>query len=223
MLTKTGILKAGSESVNENIMPNSRTMALGTANTSTGTWRLAGSSTMTKSRVEISNSPIGNCFGFQNVGIQTANDGSCYGIDSFPFEANTQYTISMWARIITGTEGYAGFALYSVTYNNGSHSKIDKNYYVTTLPSDGSWIRCWVNFTTNASTARNIYIGVTTGDTSVTTQMCAVKIEKGFACSPWSPKASDGESDYIAHSFVENTGTVKFFKDRVEANQFYEY
>ena len=176
---------------NENIIPNSVEMALGASSAVIGRWREAGSNSMTKSRVAIDDSPIGSCYCFQNAGIQTPNDGSCYGIDSFVFEANTQYTISMWARIISGTEGYAGFAIQSVTFGNGSHSKFEKNYYVTTLPSDGKWIRCWINFTTNSSTNRNIYIGITTGDTNATTQMCGVKIEKGDKVTPWCPNSSD--------------------------------
>ena len=163
----------------ENIMPNSLTMELGSANYLTGSWRLAGTSNMDRTRVSISDSPYGSCYGFQNVGIQTANDGSCYGIDGFPTEANTVYTISLFARITSGTEGYAGFHIYNATHNGGSWTKVDKNYYVTPLNSNGRWTRCWLTFTTDGNTGRNIYIGVTTGSTSVTTQMCCVRIEKG--------------------------------------------
>ena len=95
-ITKQGIVYADNfvefSCINPNIMPNSYSMPYGTANPSTGTWRNAGSSTMTKSRVLISD----GMYGFQNVGIQTANDGSCYGIDNFPLDANTIYTISIF-------------------------------------------------------------------------------------------------------------------------------
>lgn len=163
---------------NENLMPNYLEMGLGSANPSTGTWRVAGSNSMTRSRVLISDSPEGSCYGFQNEGIQTPNDGSCYGIDSFPLEGNSIYTISLWARIIDGTEGYAGFNVYNSTDKGGSYSSIQKAYRVTQLPSNGDWIKCWYTFTTNSSNTRNIYIGIVTGDTSVTTQMCCVHIEK---------------------------------------------
>jgi len=94
-------------------------------------------------------------------------------------EANTNYIISMWARITEGTEGYAGFNVYSSTPIAG-WQVINKNYYSTKLAADGSWTKCWMSFKTNNSTMRNIYIGITTGDTSVTTQMCNVHLEKGL-------------------------------------------
>ena len=80
---------------------------------------------------------------------------------------NTKYTISFDAKLTDGTEGYAGFSIYSCTVNGGSYTKVDKNYYVTPLTKN--WTRCWVTFTTNANANRNIYIGITTGDTTVTT------------------------------------------------------
>ena len=165
--------------INQNIMPNSLDMPLGSTDASTGTWRLAGSNNMTRTRVAITDTPEGNGYGFQNSGIQTANDGSCYGINSFPMEANTNYIISMWARITEGTEGYAGFNVYSSTPIAG-WQVINKNYYSTKLAADGSWTKCWMSFKTNSNTTRNIYIGITTGDTSVTTQMCNVHLEKGL-------------------------------------------
>lgn len=161
---------------NENLMPNSDTMALGSANPTTGTWRNAGTSNMTRARVLIEN----NIYGFQNSGIQTANDGSCYGIDNFPLKGNTLYRISMKARKIDGTgDAFAGFNIYAISQEvAGSHTKIDKNYRVTPLTNE--WTECWYIVKTNANTKRNIYIGITTGDTSVTTQMCQVKIQEVY-------------------------------------------
>ena len=173
-----------------NEMPNSAEMPYGTSDASLGRWRNAGTSTMTKSRVELNNTPIGHCYAFQNAGIQTADDGSCWGIDSFPTDADTDYVISAWGRITNGTEGYIGFNVYSSTYIDGFES-VQKNYRVTRLPSDGSWARAWCHVKTNSSTTRNIYIGTTTGDTSVTTQMCAIKLEKGTVPTPWIPGVSE--------------------------------
>lgn len=193
-----------------NDMPNSIDMALGSANAKLGIWRNAGSSTMTRSRVLINDSPIGACYGFQNSGIQTPNDGSCYGIDSFPTDSNTDYVISLWARITDGTEGYAGFNIYSSSMLDG-FEKVDKNYRVTRLPSDGSWKRVYCHFKTNANGKRNIYIGVTTGSSNVTTQMCAVKLEKGTMPTMWSPAPSDivsyESSDILDTSGFHNNGT----------------
>lgn len=165
--------------IKNNLMPNSLIMGLGSANASTGTWRVAGTNTMTRSRVAIIDTPDGNGYGFQNVGVQTGSDGSCYGIDSFPLAANTIYTIYMWARITSGIEGYAGYNIYGSTDIIGSHKTIDKNYRVTQLSSSGEWTLCWLTFLTNSATTRNIYIGITTGENSVTTQMCNVHIYQG--------------------------------------------
>lgn len=163
-----------------NLIPNYKEMGLGTANVETGTWRTAGANNMTRTRVQITDSPVGECYCFQNSGIQTANDGSCYGIDNTTyFEPNTEYRISMFARITSGTEGYAGYAIHNISEElGGSHTKIDKNYRVTPLSADGSWTYCWYHFKTNSTATRNIYIGITTGETSVTTQMCLIRIDK---------------------------------------------
>ena len=216
-ISKQGIAYAGGK-INPNLMPNSYIMPYGSANPSTGTWRNAGTSTMTKSRVLIEN----GMYGFQNVGVQTANDGSCYGIDSFPTEANTNYIISMYARIVSGTEGYAGYNIYSATDVGGSYTKIDKNYRVTPLSTD--WTRCWYEFKTNSSTSRNIYIGITTGDTDVTTQMCLIKLEKGSVLSPWCPNEIDDifvgtQPSFIEPLNIQNTSIANTF---ITTNQFYE-
>lgn len=216
-INKQGIAFA-SGNINPNLMPNSYIMPLGTASYATGTWRVAGSSTMTKSRVLIEN----GMYGLQNVGIQTPNDGSCYGIDGFPLEGNTNYIISMWARIVSGTEAYAGYNVYNATDVGGSYTKIDKNYRVTPLSTD--WTRCWYEFKTNSATSRNIYIGITTGDTDVTTQMCLIKIEKGSILTPWSPYSTDDIYVGATSGFMEtlNSPNASISKEYMEATQFYE-
>lgn len=214
---KSRIVLASGDEIGANIMPNSLLMQLGTANVSTGTWRYAGTNNMTRSRVQIDDIT----YGFQNEGIQTANDGSCYGIDSFPTNANTQYTISMDARLINGTEGYAGFSIYSCTMNSGSHSKLDRNYYVTPLTTD--WTRCWMTFTTNTSTTRNIYIGITTGDTNVTTQMCRVKLELGSSPTPWIPNAADYGEVPVLHGFAEQGSQMSVYPNRIQTTEFVEW
>lgn len=214
---KTGIIRTSGIEVGANLMPNSLLMQLGAANVTTGTWRVAGTSTMTRSRVQIDDIT----YGFQNVGTQTANDGSCYGIDSFPTDANTKYTISLDARVTNGTDGFAGFAIYSCTVNDGSYTKKDKNYYVTPLTNE--WTRCWMTFTTNASTTRNIYIGITTGSTSVTTQMCRVKLELGTVPTPWIPKESDFGAMPTLHGFAEHGTQMSVYPNHIITTEFIEY
>lgn len=216
-VSKQGIISV-SGNTNPNLMPNSYIMPYGSASPATGTWRNAGTSTMTRSRVLIGN----GMYGFQNVGVQTANDGSCYGMDSFPTEANTDYVISMYARLVSGTGGYAGYNIYSAAYVNGSDTKVDKNYRVTPLTNE--WTRCWLHFKTNSAVTRNLYIGITTGDTSVTTQMCMIKLEKGSRLTPWTPYVTDNM--YISASVGFNEvlyypiGSIA--ENTITANQFYE-
>ena len=217
-LLKTGIIQATGET-NINLMPNSYIMPYGTSSYATGTWRNAGSSTMTKQRVLIAN----GMYGFQNSGVQTANDGSCYGIDNFPTEANTNYIISMWARIVEGTEGYAGYNIQRISEDvDGSYTKIDKNYRVTPLTKE--WTRCWYEFKTNASTSRNLYIGITTGDTNVITQMCLIKLEKSSTLTPWCPKQGDDVFVSLTSSFNEVfNGNTHISKGRINTIDFIEY
>lgn len=208
-LLQTGVFNANNiiefACINSNLMPNSYTMPLGTANPSTGTWRLAGSNNMTRSRVLIES----GMYGLQNSGIQTTPSGgyvdaSCYGIDSFPFEADTEYVLSFDARLTAGIEGYAGFLVQQANILNGSHIKIDRSYYVTPLTTN--WTRCWIHFKTNSATTRNIYIGITTGETSVTTQMCKVKLERGQFLTTWIPNTSDPE--YVNYPPLRMTADI---------------
>jgi len=208
-ISKQGIISMNG-SPNPNLMPNSYIMQLGTSNPTQGVWRLAGSNNMTRSRVLISN----GMYGFQNSGIQITpsggyDDASCYGIDNFPTDANEDYIISFYARIIDGTEAYAGYNIYASTIIDGSHTKIDRNYRVTPLTKD--WTRCWIHIKTNTSTSRNIFIGITTGNTEVTTQMCLVKIEKGSVLTAWTPNEND--DIYVGSSgFIENNDICKIQK-----------
>lgn len=227
MIHKTGIIYASGDEIGENLMPNAQTMELGTANASIGRWRTAGSNTMTRARVLIANSPIGTCYGFQNVGTQTAADASCFGIDNFPTDANETYTISMWARCEKGnTDAFAGFAIYSITYGSGSHETVINNYRVTRLPTTGEWTRCWLTFTTNANTTRNIYIGITTGETSVTTQMCGIKIEKGTVATPWTMNENDWGFVGNDHGFIEKFNgehPMSVYEGHYEMDEIIEY
>ena len=218
---------------NENLMPNSIDTLVGSSNYNTGTWRLAGSSQMTRSRVAIPDSPIGaSVYGFQSVGKQTGVDASCWGIDSFPRESGVTYTVSAWGRIVGGstTAAMLGFSLYnatSVSYGGeyGEAKSSDTEYYGSgaydyaggKLRSDGKWTRIWRTFTSTASSG-NIYIGfntATTGD-DVTLQLCGVKLEKGNSATPWCPNVSDtlytkmGMNNNIVYdiSGFNNNGTV---------------
>ena len=193
---------------NENLIPNSIDTLVGSSNYNTGTWRLAGSSQMNRSRVAISNSPIGDLsYGFQSVGLQTGPDGSCWGIDGFPRETGVTYTVSAWGRIVGGstTAAMLGFSLYNATavsYGGayGEAKSSDTEYYGNgaydyaggKLRPDGKWTRIWRTFTSTASSG-NIYIGfntATTGD-DVTLQLCGVKLEKGNKITQWCPNVSD--------------------------------
>ena len=194
--------------INPNLIKNSFTMPLGTANASTGTWRLAGTNNMTRSRVQLSNGE----YCFQNSGIQTAYDASCYGIDNFPTTANTDYVISFDARLVEGTQAYAGFSIHSATVIDGNAITV-KTYYTTPITSS-DWKRCWLHFKTNTATQRNIYIGIKTDDTTVTTQIRKVKIEQGTFPTPWIPNEADTE--------YSNFPIVRIANDYLSANDFNE-
>ena len=216
-LSKQGVLSTSGD-INPNLMVNSYNMLLDGSSAALGSWRRAGTSYMNQSRVLIQN----GMYGFQNSGIQTGNDGSCYGIDNFPTDASTNYIISMWARIVEGTEAYAGYNVYAATDVGGSYTKIDKNYRVTPLTKE--WTRCWYEFKTNTSTKRNIYIGITTGETSVTTQMCLVKLEKGSVLTPWCPKEGDTiyTSSEVGFNEFINYPIGSIADNYVVGNHFYE-
>ena len=230
----------------DNLMPNSTIMSVGSANASTGSWRVAGSSQMTRSRVAISDSPIGDVYGCQSVGLQTGQDASCWGIDGFPRENGTTYTISAWGRIVGGssTAAMLGFSVYSGTtldYGGtyGQAKSSDTKYYGSgaydyaggQLNPNGSWTRIYRTFT-STSTSDNIYVGFNTAKTgnSVTLQLCGVKLEKGDKVTSWCPKNTDDLADvvglnenieYDCSGFCNNgtrTGTFSWTSDTPKYN-----
>ena len=226
----------------DNLMPNSVEMPVGSANPSTGTWRLAGSSQMTRSRVAIPNAPSGvSTYGFQSVGLQTGQDASCWGMDSFPRESGVTYTLSAWGRIVGGstTAAMLGFSVYNSTtldYGGtyGQAKSSDVEYYGSgaydyaggKLNPNGSWTRIYRTFTSTA-TSGNIYIGFNTAKTgnNVTLQMCGVKLEKGDKMTPWIPNSNEsmyttlglnGTIEYDTSGYCNNgekIGTLTYTSD----------
>ena len=215
----------------DNLMPNSVEMPVGSANPSTGTWRLAGDSRMTRSRVAIPDAPSGtSTYGFQSVGLQTGQDASCWGIDSFPKENEVTYTLSAWGRIVGGstTAAMLGFSVYNGTtldYGGtyGQAKSSDAEYYGSgaydyaggKLNPNGNWTRIYRTFTSTA-TSGNIYIGFNTAKTgsNVTLQLCGVKLEKGDKMTPWIPNSNEsmytilglnGTTEYDCSGYCNNS------------------
>lgn len=218
----------------DNLMPNSTIMSVGSANASTGSWRVAGSSQMTRSRVAISDSPIGDVYGCQSVGLQTGQDASCWGIDSFPRENGTTYTISAWGRIVGGssTAAMLGFSVYSGTtldYGGtyGQAKSSDTKYYGSgaydyaggQLNPNGSWTRIYRTFT-STSASDNIYVGFNTAKTgnSVTLQLCGIKLEKGDKVTSWCPKSTDDLADVIGLNDTTEYDTSGFGNNGTKNN-----
>ena len=192
----------GLEIGGRNLLRNSGKFLLSEATTgadySTGTWRFAGSSTMTKSHVEISDPPK-SCQGvtgaFQAVGSHptTSPDGECIGMDGFPYfdeEIGSDVVFSGWARVVGGGDNcYFGFSSYMVTFSDG---KLLNNYNCIKLNTDGSWTRIVIHGKTTKKVG-NIYCGFLTGTESVTVQACGLKLEKGNKATDWTPAPEDNE------------------------------
>lgn len=170
------------------------------ADYSTGTWRFAGSSTMTKSHVEISDPPK-SCQGvtgaFQAVGSHptTSPDGECIGMDGFPYfdeEIGSDVVFSGWARVVGGGDNcYFGFSSYMITFSDG---KLLNDYNCIKLNTDGSWTRIVIHGKTTKK-VDNIYCGFLTGTESVTVQACGLKLEKGNKATDWTPAPEDVSQD----------------------------
>ena len=187
-----------------NLLRNSSKFPIGYSNYSTGSWRLAGNSTMTRSHVDIADPPLA-CDqitgAYQAVGKHPENvkDCECICIDNFPYFENCNLgdicTFSAWARVVGGGSScYFGFSsyltkdIYTDTYNQ---DKIINNYACKELNEDGSWTRVIIHFKLTAYTVQNIYVGFSTGDENVTVQACAIKLELGNKATDWTPAPED--------------------------------
>lgn len=209
-----------------NLIRNSGKFLLGSSDFSIGQWRIAGNSTMVRSRVDITDPP--ECCksvtgAYQAVGKHppTLNDAECIGMDNFPYLSDCNIgdtcTFSAWARVVGGGENcYFGFSSYmtkSVKVDSYGYDDFLNNYAVDALNPDGSWTHIVIHFKLTASLTSNIYVGFLTGDKNVTVQACAFKLEKGNIVTPWTPAPEDNSQFYDNIipdiSGYQNNATVK--------------
>lgn len=209
-----------------NLIRNSGKFLLGSSDFSIGQWRIAGNSTMVRSRVDITDPP--ECCksvtgAYQAVGKHppTLNDAECIGMDNFPYLSDCNIgdtcTFSAWARVVGGGENcYFGFSSYmtkSVKGDSYGYDKFLNNYAVDALNPDGSWTHIVIHFKLTASLTNNIYVGFLTGDKNVTVQACAFKLEKGNIVTPYTPAPEDNSQFYDNIipdiSGYQNNATVK--------------
>lgn len=195
-----------------NLLRNSGKMLIGTSNYVTGTWRQAGTSTMTRSHVEITDPPK-SCQGvtgaYQAVGAHPSSkaDAECIGIDNFPYfdsSVGSDIIMSGWARVVGGGDNcYFGFSGYQLNLLNGT---VLNNYWCTKLDSTGEWTRVVIHGKTKAKVGA-VYCGFITGDKSVTVQACGLKFEKGNLATDWTPAPEDSISKVDVEYYLSTSAT----------------
>lgn len=195
-----------------NLLRNSGKMLIGTSNYTTGTWRKAGSSTMTRSHVEITDPPK-SCQGvtgaYQAVGAHPSSkaDAECIGIDNFPYfdsSVGSDIIMSGWARVVGGGDNcYFGFSGYQLNLLNGT---VLNNYWCAKLDSTGEWTRVVIHGKTKAKVG-NVYCGFITGDKSVTVQACGLKFEKGNLATDWTPAPEDNIAKVDVEYYLSTSAT----------------
>lgn len=196
-----------------NLLRNSGKMLIGTSNYTTGTWRKAGSSTMTRSHVEITDPPK-SCQGvtgaYQAVGAHPSSkaDAECIGIDNFPYfdsSVGSDIIMSGWARVVGGGDNcYFGFSGYQLNLLNGT---VLNNYWCTKLDSTGEWTRVVIRGKTKAKVGA-VYCGFITGDKSVTVQACGLKFEKGNNATDWTPAPEDNIAKVDVEYYLSTSATA---------------
>lgn len=195
-----------------NLLRNSGKMLIGTSNYTTGTWRKAGSSTMTRSHVEITDPPK-SCQGvtgaYQAVGAHPSSkaDAECIGIDNFPYfdsSVGSDIIMSGWARVVGGGDNcYFGFSGYQLNLLNGT---VLNNYWCTKLDSTGEWTRVVIRGKTKAKVGA-VYCGFITGDKLVTVQACGLKFEKGNLATDWTPAPEDNIAKVDVEYYLSTSAT----------------
>lgn len=195
-----------------NLLRNSGKMLIGTSNYTTGTWRKAGSSTMTCSNVEITDPPK-SCQGvtgaYQAVGAHPSSkaDAECIGIDNFPYfdsSVGSDIIMSGWARVVGGGDNcYFGFSGHQLNLLNGT---VLNNYWCAKLDSTGEWTRVVIHGKTKAKVG-NVYCGFITGDKSVTVQACGLKFEKGNLATDWTPAPEDNIAKVDVEYYLSTSAT----------------
>ena len=177
--TEFNALEVGGTQIIRNT--NSTTALVTTATWSNGGWRSASGGTGSRTVIDITDAPNANI----KKGWRISRNGDTdIAQDSVPVQYGETYTMSCYARWVSGTPG-----LHFQAWKSSS----EVHDYIKQLSStDTTWQKYSMTFThdfANNKDNLNIYFGVKTYDGTV--EICGMKLEKGSKATDWSPAPED--------------------------------
>lgn len=179
-----------------------------------GTWRSATSGNGTRERIDIIDSPNGNIKkGWRFTRTAESNDGSTdIAQDSVPVANGQTYTMSCWARNVSGNTRLRLQYGKNPWRNNG-------HPYITNT----NWERYSYTFTvgeqSDGSTAGNtiIYFGLfPDSNNSGVLEICGLKLESGNKSTDWAPAPEDIESN-LQNNYYTKTQTESKIEQKADS------
>ena len=151
------------------------------SNWANGTWRSASSGTGTRTKIQVTDSPNANIkHGWQLTQTAGAVD---IAQDKVPITAGQEYTLSCYARHVSGTSGLR------LQYGNSPY--VTRNLDI----NDTAWQRYSFTFVPTETNSKNGTTNIYFGNSKVgTLEICGEKFERGNKATDWTPAAQDTDT-----------------------------
>lgn len=191
-------LKSSIDSIN-NLSVGGRNISLGTSVMTIGTGGYASSQWRRFSTGTLENTDITDFSGiFNGVKITITNETSQVGVvqDNVPLNKGEQYTVSFWARCVSGDSCTIGVQCYS-------RSGDADTTVLYTVPS--TWTRI-VKVAKNKPLADNTFtsplIVLRPSGMGTAVEICGIKLEKGTVATDWTQAPEDITNTILDNSIV---------------------
>lgn len=175
-----------------NILLGTSVMTIGTGGYAKSQWRMSGTGNLEQTNIT-DFSGI-----FNGIRLTITNATAQVGVvqDNVPLDKNAHYTLSFWARCVSGDS----CTIVARNYNKSGDSDSTTLYTVAS-----EWTRV-VKVATNVTLSNGTFtapvIALRPADVGTSVEICGIKLEKGTIATEWTPAPEDTTNQVLDNSIA---------------------